>query len=241
MGLKQSTKRFLSVTAGTVMIVASFVAYFNFIRPAYQEAQVVKTTLIEQRLVAEKQQKAVEVITNLVSKYEDGALQETISLALPFKEDLAGALTQIYGIFLNNNLKVKSLGFSVGSLGSVRTPPRAAAEGTQAAPTRLVKPIGSLRISVSMSGGYEDFKTMLKDLETNIRIFDTTSITFSPPEFRAKQSPPGVESSAEGEGESRGEEEEEVGGKKLLLPAAEEVEQGEYRYGITVLTYYQPL
>ncbi len=180
--MKQSTKRLASVVLGLLFIVGALVIYFYFVRPANEEAQKIKSDLVGQELFLESQKSAVSQVENLINSYKQaegkGEFQDVISMALPLSADYAGALAQLAGIVQNNGLSLKSLSF--GTPGSKGQPIPRKKTGTASSPGDLVKPLNTLRITVNFDGSYENFKKFLRNLETNIRIFDVETLGFSP-------------------------------------------------------------
>ena len=100
---------------------------------------------------------------------------------------------------------------------------------------------------VSLKGTYENFKNMLHDIETNIRIFEVSQIALSP--GAKKQHAAEEKPAEEKKEEDTSDIEKELGElQNELLEDAEEVPlaapeapEDEYAYGITVVTYYQEI
>lgn len=181
--MKQTTKRFLSMVLGLVLIVASLMVYFQFISSAYDEIQLIKSQKIGRGLLLQNEQLAIEKVQNLISEYQSqGQIQEKISLSLPATEDVGGGLAQIYGIAKNSGLALQSASISLLGIRSQNS--GAAAElgsgEKSASQFSLQKPIGSVVFNVRLTGSYDGLKDFLKLLETNIRIFDVGIISISP-------------------------------------------------------------
>ena len=157
---------------GLVLIVAALMMYFQFISPAYDASQKVKSEQLGHSILLREEQAAIKKVQDLISVYQtQGEVQEALSLALPADEDVAGALAQVYGIAKNTGLQFQSASISLrgtqaGSSGAARF--------------SLQKPIGAISIVLQLSGSYEGFKEFLGLLENNLRIFDVGNITVSP-------------------------------------------------------------
>lgn len=165
------------MVGGLVLIVAALMIYFQFIRPAYDESQEVKSRQLGQSLLLREQQAAIRKVQELISVYQtQGEVQRALSFSLPIEEDVAGALAQIYGIAKNVGLEFQSA--SVSSQGLQAS---ASEFGLGTAQSfSLQKPVGAISFALQMAGSYEEFKEFLGFLESNLRIFDVENVTISP-------------------------------------------------------------
>lgn len=181
--MKQTTKRFVSVVAGLMLLVGALLIYLNFIRPAREEIQTIKTQILSKESFIKTQQSTVTQVEKLIKDYqaEEGQqLQDVVSQMLPLEPDIAGALAQVSGILENNGLASTSLAFSI-------TTPRVQAAGrgeVRTGTAGLVRPLSTMRVNAKFAGSYEKFKEFLKMIETNIRVFSIESINVVPPQDR---------------------------------------------------------
>lgn len=153
---------------GLVLIVASFMLYLQFIRPAYFDSQDIKSQQLGKSLFLREEQDAISRVQNLISSYGvQNRVREAISMALPAEEDVGGAIAQLYGLSKNSGLSFHSASISVAGL-------KAATEDGQ--PT-LQKPVGPINFVLRLSGTYDELKKFLEFLETNIRIFDVQNLS----------------------------------------------------------------
>ena len=156
-----------------VLIVASFLLYFDFIAPAYVTVQALKGKVASGQQSLDVESKVITQAQNLIAQYKNETqTQQLLDIALPTGPDVVGALAQIYGLATANSITVQSVGVSTPSAPKVST--KANASST------LVEPLGSLTLQFTGGGSYENFKTFLGQLETNLRIFDLQSLTISP-------------------------------------------------------------
>lgn len=158
-------------------VVAAIMFYVVQIRPANTEAQRIKAEIIGNQEFISAQSAAVASVERLINQYSEGETQrirDVIERALPVRTDEATALAQVHGILENNNLTVKSVGFSVSRPQAQRAAGRI---GTQQA--SLKKSTGEMKIKVQFSGRYEDMKEFLKMAETNTRILNVESLSIS--------------------------------------------------------------
>lgn len=111
-------------------------------------------------------------VKKLISQSQsDQAAVSDLALAMPSGPDVAGAVAQVYGIAQNNGMTVTSIGIS---------PPRATVRTAGNATSTLLKAEGTIALTIAGSGSYEALKGFLSQLETNIRVFDVTSLSITP-------------------------------------------------------------
>ncbi len=178
--MKQTTKRFISLILGLAFLVGSLIVFFEFVQPAYDDAQDIKAKQLSLRSFLDNERATIKQVKNLLSAYQgQGEVQRAVSLALPPQEDLAGAISQLYGLAQQNNGLI--FGSVSISLASVAPPPRTGGSGISAATSfALQKPVGSVNFQLKLTGTYEALKAFLFKLENNIRIFDLKNITIQP-------------------------------------------------------------
>jgi Tfp pilus assembly protein PilO len=174
--MRQSTKRLLSSALALIFIVAAFIIFFSLIKPVYEDAQRMRGEEMSRKLFIDNQKKVVEKIKKLINDYKgEENIQEVASLVLPSNPDVAGALAQINSLAKVNNLNPQGFSIAVPSLQNIT--PNLPSKGEQAGIAAMIsKPVGLLNIQTRFSGSYGDFKTFLKQLETNIRILDMKSL-----------------------------------------------------------------
>ncbi len=169
---------------GVVFFVGSVVIYFQLIKPAYGETFKLKGTMASLQSFLDKEKQAINTVKQLIKDYntKNEKIQQTVSLVLPVEPDISGAVAQLYGLSQNNNLQFKSVSISVSGLSntSVGVKERVKELDPSNLKAALQRPIGTLSLSTSLVGSYDDFKTFLSQLQTNIRIFDIKSLTISP-------------------------------------------------------------
>jgi Tfp pilus assembly protein PilO len=164
--------RTISVLLSAALLIGSVIAYGSHIRPLYAEVSLLRGTMVaKQRLFAEKQH-AVAKVESLIKQYQGaGSLEEAVSLSLPHTEEVASVFNQIQAVAAAHGIAVQV--FNVQPL--AERPDDGADSGQS-----LVRPLGTLRISLRVAGPYESFKAFLRDLETNVRIMDAVSVKVEP-------------------------------------------------------------
>ena len=168
--MKQTSKRLVSILGSLGLVVIALVVFFDIVQPEYDTIAQTKGTIVGENAILQTETQAVTAAQKVISEYQnDSAGQAAVNLALPGKEDLAGALAQVYGLAQNNGIVVQ--GITVSASAGQK------AGGTTAAAT--VKPFGVLSLQISAGGSYESLKNFLAGIETNIRIFDLKGLSIS--------------------------------------------------------------
>lgn len=163
------------MTVSFLFFLATLIIYFNLILPANDEEQAVKAQAMVLKDFVDSQKAAISQVQKLINSYKgEVGLQEVVSSILPFSPDLAGAFSQISGLTEVNKLSMQ------GTTVSIPVNQAAPVGGSAAVFSSLIKPFGSVDIEFKVSGTYGDFKAFMKNLETNIRIFDVKRMSIQP-------------------------------------------------------------
>lgn len=166
--IKASTKRAFSLLVSAACIIGSLIVYGAGIKPAYQEANILRGTMLAKQNLFEEKKEAVNAVESLIKAYQGaGRLQDSISLSLPHSEEISSVFNQLQAIAAANGLTVQV--FNVQAL-----PLKQPLENA------LVRPLGVVRLSLRLAGSYESFKNAIADLETNIRVMDIVNIKIEP-------------------------------------------------------------
>ncbi len=174
--MKQTTKRFLSLIISFILFTGTLIVYFNLVVPANDEQQNIKAQAIGRQNFVDNQKAAISQVSSMINSYKGkGELQDVVSSILPSSPDLAGAFSQISGLVQVNKLLMERV--AVGAPVN-RNIPGAVNQGDTS--QSFVKPVGSVDFQVRVIGTYEDFKSFLKNVENNIRIFDVKRIDMQP-------------------------------------------------------------
>lgn len=166
-----SGKRFFSMIVTLVCVVAAAVIFFQFVRPAYVETQVVRGEVISRENFVEEQAASIEAAQKLIEKYRsDTQVQDTVSRVLPSTPDVGGALYQLTAIASQYNVQVLSTTAQTPQLSIAARP----ASSTAAS---AVRPLGVATFQVKFNARYEDLKGMIEKLESNVRLMDVTAVS----------------------------------------------------------------
>jgi Tfp pilus assembly protein PilO len=169
--IKASTKRALSLLVSMALIIASLAIYAFYVRPAYDDVTTLRGTMkAKQDLFLEKQV-AVDKVKALILQYKGaGSLQDAISLSLPQTEEVSSVFNQLQAIASSNGMAVEV--FNVQPL-PIRAADAGSGKNTKGS---LIRPLGTLRLSLRLTGTYPAFKDFVRGLETNIRAMDVVSM-----------------------------------------------------------------
>ncbi len=171
--MNQSSKRLFSAFLGFLFLIAAVVAFFDLVQPEYNAAKNLQSQQIGEQNYLTTQTATVKQVQTVLNAYQNDAQNATnVNLAMPSGEDVAGALAQIQGIAENTGIAITSISATPPRLRVAQLPAAASATSTQ-----LMKPLGTFTFTLAASGSYEQFKSFLQDLETNIRIFDVQAVT----------------------------------------------------------------
>lgn len=159
------------MAGGLVFIVLSLFVYFDLIVPLHQNIRSMRNQIYTREAFIKKQEAAIQQFQELAAARENQKdLEATINLALPNTKDASPALAQLYGIAQNVRIAPQSFTISLASAGGgVR----------RSTSTIQTKPLGTLTFQVQINGTYEDFKSFLRGLETNLRIFDLQTLSLA--------------------------------------------------------------
>ena len=165
--MKSSTKRILSIGISGVLFILTLVVYANLIRPAAKEVGLKRAVLYSKATALENQRAAVGKVQELISRMKGvSQLQRTVSLIVPQSPGVTEALGQLRAITESSQVELSS--FSISAL------------PFQSNDAPLVRRLGTLELGLSVQGSYENVKSFLQALETNVRVFNVQSVRIAP-------------------------------------------------------------
>jgi len=146
------------------LIFGSFFVYFSLIVPTFQEIQELRIAVSSRQSIHAEQQDAEIAINNLQGEYTDKVDErEGFSKNLPVEdENIPSLLNQFQGIARLSGISLRSLSFQYLPLPQTED--------------LLLRPIGTIRVNVSLTGDYASLKSFVSHLETNIRLMDLSSL-----------------------------------------------------------------
>lgn len=150
-----------------LVIVLFIVATYFLIWPMYGRVSDNKNKLISQKNLLKIQTEYLSSLEKLISNYESIKLtdKEKLAQALPKEIDEPALFALFESLAGKNQMAVLAIDISEKEAGVE------------------LKNLGlrEVQIAINLAGGdYEDFKSLLKDLEVNLRLMDILSISFTP-------------------------------------------------------------
>jgi len=160
-----------------VFLAAALFIFFDLIQPTYGDLQTKKATVLSNQTLFDHEQQVVAQAKKLISQYENESLAENnLALAMPTGPNVAMALAEVYGIAQNNNIVIQNVGINPPTVQVPNQAQRGSAS-TSVEEIQIIKPTGALSLQITAIGSYENFKNFFSQLETNIRVFDLTTLS----------------------------------------------------------------
>lgn len=164
--MKDSTKRLYSSLLSLGLLAGSFYVYFTLIAPEFSSIQELRGIRLKKQLDLAEFKKASEETKKLQVTYQSvEAFKSNLSQLLPTSESIPSLMTQVYGLAALNEVTVSGVDFQ--------------SVAPESSTDRLVSPVAKVVVSVRLSAKYDDMKRFIKDLESNLRIFDIRSVSIS--------------------------------------------------------------
>jgi Tfp pilus assembly protein PilO len=165
--MKYTTKRNISLVIVIILVGAALSVFFGLDWPAFKKIGELNGKMSQEKEQYEEQYEAVQIAKSIINQYKSlSNVSQTISLSIPRDAEVQNVLAQINKISIQAGLTTQSLNFE---------------NVTVAQPKKevLVKNNQITRVDVSLLGSYDSFKTWLSAIESNIRLMDVQSISFS--------------------------------------------------------------
>ena len=157
--MKASTKRMLSILLAILFLIGAVFIYSYLIKPAYGEVLNLRTKKLTLSQTFNNYDSLNKKFKDLFAGYQNlGDLNKQLSMILPSKFDAAYVSGQISGLAEQNGLILQALNIKQLAI--------------KPAKMKFAKGLGILKVDAKLSGSYENFKTFLNGIETNIMISD---------------------------------------------------------------------
>lgn len=164
--MKPAAKRLWAILLSLLFLIGGMVVFSSLVLPAYSEVQTLRGESKALANVLEEEETFVGAASRLLQQYESAAdLRRNLSLVLPVKEDIPGAVNQLQGI-------AKATGVSVEAVNIEFLP-------LQPQKSTAVLPTGALKINLRLKGDYASLRSYVQAVETNVRVFDVDSFIIS--------------------------------------------------------------
>ncbi|MBI2592961.1 MAG: type 4a pilus biogenesis protein PilO [Candidatus Colwellbacteria bacterium] len=162
--MKASTKRFYSLLLSLGLLFGVLFIFSSLIQPEYAEVQRIRGEREAKTKLLEDFRATADALNQLLEKYQNiSELQAALSLSLPIGEKVPDIFNQIQGMAKLSDARIDSISFQYLGVDY----------GDKSA---ILRPLGSLRAAVKLSGSYDSLKKFLGAVETNIRILDVSTI-----------------------------------------------------------------
>jgi len=164
--MKDSTKRLYSSLLSLGFVAGSFYVYFSLIVPEFSSVQALRGERLKKQINLAEYKKASEETKKIQLTYQSvKAFKSNLSQLLPVTEEIPSLMNQVYGLAALNQAAVSVVDFQTKS--------------QESSARDLVFPLSEIVVSVRFTAKYDDAKRFIKDLESNMRIFDITSASIS--------------------------------------------------------------
>lgn len=175
---------YFNIILAAVLILFLILSYFVFLGPKFRATQAaISANTEEKQLLYETTQKrlaSLKAISDIYQKISPADMQKFNSV-LPdayVKERLFGEIEEIIG---QGGWLVSSISISAAPDAAAAGTPAAGTEAAAAPPTLAGKRVGTVTLNLNISAvDYSGFKNLLRLLESNLRLFDVESVSFSP-------------------------------------------------------------
>ncbi|MCX6794584.1 MAG: hypothetical protein NTY31_01095 [Candidatus Falkowbacteria bacterium] len=178
---------YFNIILAVVLILFLFFAYLVFLSPKFRATQAaISANTEEKQLLYETTQKklaSLKIISEIYQKISPSDLQKFNSV-LPdsyARERLFGELEEIIS---RGGWLISSITISPEEVAAKAPAPVVNEDGTSnpaSAATLNNKKVGTVSLQLSLTAiDYPGFKNLLRILENNLRLFDITSVEFSP-------------------------------------------------------------
>jgi len=165
--MNYTTKRNISLIIVVILIGISLGVFFGLDWPAFKKIGELNGKISQEKEQYEEQYEAVQIAKSIINQYKSLAgVSQTISLSIPREAEVQNVLSQINKISIQAGLTTQSINFE-----NITIP--------QSKKETLVKNNQITRVDTSLLGSYESFKTWLSAIESNIRLMDVQSVSFS--------------------------------------------------------------
>lgn len=166
--MKPSTKRALSILFSIFFLIATIIVYTSLIQPEIGNSSELQSVVASKTNAYNNQKNAVAQVSKLIGQFQSaGALQQTLSLAMPIGPSVTQALNQWYTISQNSQASVQSLDIKVGN-------------SIMSSDQPLAKGMGTIAVNLGVVGTYDAVKQFLTSVESNTRVINVVSFDFKP-------------------------------------------------------------
>ena len=158
--MNPALKRLIGVSLSLTFFLGAIVMFFALVVPTSSEIQELRGERNALSGLLEGESSRIEAVRKLFEEYGSvTTLQNTLARALPANEDVPSVINQIQGIAKASGITINSINISLPAIKAVKD-------------ETVIRPLGEVQITVTLSGDYNAIKTYLRAIETNVRIMD---------------------------------------------------------------------
>ncbi|MBI3305103.1 type 4a pilus biogenesis protein PilO [Candidatus Parcubacteria bacterium] len=151
---------------GLVLIAAALIAAWVFVWPLWISSQEASRLLNDARVRLNDKQEFVRHIAELQKEYEANRVEAgRASLVIPVGRDIPGLLETVSALATVSGVALDTFGFAGGQATGPAT------SGNISLPT--------IAINMNVAGSYEAIKSLVRNIEQNIRLFEAETVSFS--------------------------------------------------------------
>lgn len=157
-----------------VLILASVGLFYEYVAPTYEDIKTLRTEKVQYDEALMNSKKVADLRDELLSKYNNFAPNDIkrIEKLLPDRIDNVRLIIEVDSIASRHDMTLKDVTVSV----SGNTP--ASPSGAFGDQTQVENiPYGTATFSFAVSGSYEEYRSLLKDIEKSLRITDIRSVS----------------------------------------------------------------
>lgn len=169
--MNYTTRRNISLIVSLILLIGALVVFFTLDWPIFSQIRQINKKIAQEQVQYDEQAKAVQTAKSIVAQYNGlKAVSNTISLSVPRGTEIENVIAQLNNLASQSGLEVQGINFETPSLPTLKD---------KKAATNIAKENRILRLTLSLSGSYESFKTLISSIESNIRLMDVKTISFS--------------------------------------------------------------
>ncbi|MDE2399600.1 MAG: hypothetical protein KGL67_01135 [Patescibacteria group bacterium] len=176
-----------------IFVGIAITGFFVFTQPLYQDIAALRVDADSYNQALGNSKSLENERDKLTSKYNTFSQNDLDRLQklLPDNIDNIRLILEIEKIAAPYGMVLKDIVYTADSQANA-TPAAATAQGGAALTTTTATDFNTLNMSFSVMGTYNNFLNFTKDLESNLRIVDISSVTFSSATVDIKNNPTGI-------------------------------------------------
>lgn len=168
--MNYTTRRNISLLVSALLLIGALGVFFGLDWPAFAKVREVNKKIAQEQAQYNEQFQAVQTAKSIINQYRGlASVSQTISLSVPRGPEIQNVVAQIDNLAIASGLSVQSINFETPSVPTLK----------QKSSKNLTQENRILKITLTLDGSYESFKTWLASAESNIRLMDIKNIAFA--------------------------------------------------------------